>query len=153
MKLPLSLFLIVFIYPVLVLDEPPVNHEEEVEQLVIDFFEAMRSSDSELMSSYLFDGATLHTVVSPDQGINRLRQTDIQEFLRSVSNTEAGTLDEQLTFFEARADGNLAAAWMDYRFYNKGEFSHCGVNTMNLIRQESGWKIFSIVDTRRTDGC
>lgn len=153
MKLLLSLFLIVITFPFSVLNELPENPEEEVEQLVIDFFEAMRSSDSELMSSSLFDGATLHTVVSSDKGVSRLRQTDIQAFLDSVSNTEAGTLDEQLTSFEVRADDNLATAWMDYRFYNKGEFSHCGVNTMNLIRQESGWKIFSIVDTRRTDGC
>lgn len=153
MKLLLPLFLIMNLYTFSILNDPFENPEEEVEQLVIDFFEAMRSSDSELMSSYLLDESTLHTVVLSGEGSSRLRQTDIQAFLSSVSETEAGSLDEQLTHFEVRADGNLATAWMGYRFYIAGEFSHCGVNSMNLIRQESGWKIFSIVDTRHTDGC
>lgn len=152
MKLLLSLFLIMNLYTFSATNDPSESPEDEVEQLIIDFFEAMRSSNGDLMSSYLFEGATLHTVVSSDNG-SRLQQTDIQAFLSSVSETEAGSLDEQLTFIGARADGNLATAWMGYRFYNSGEFSHCGVNSMNLIRQESGWKIFSIVDTRRTDGC
>lgn len=153
MKLLLSLFLILNLTPISFFNEPFENPEDEVEQLVIDFFEAMRSSNSELMGSYLLDEATLHTVVSSDDGSSSLRQTNIQAFLSSVSNTETGTLDEQLTSFKAHVDGNLATVWMNYRFYNEREFSHCGVNTMNLIRQESGWKIFSIVDTRRTVGC
>lgn len=153
MKLLLTLFLIVNLSQFSVLNEPYENPEEEVEQLVRDFFEAMRNSDSAAMESLLTSDATLNNVAQSAQDSTILRKTDISAFLNSVGNTEAGTLDEQLTSLEAHVDGNLATAWMEYRFYNGGEFSHCGVNTMNLIRQSSGWKIFSIVDTRRQENC
>ena len=82
-----------------------------------------------------------------------LRQTDVQAFMNSVGGSAPGSLDEQLTSLTVHVDGKLSTAWMEYNFYYNGEFSHCGVNTMNLIQKEEGWKIFSIVDTRRTEGC
>lgn len=129
------------------------SNETEVEELVTTFFDAMRDSDSDVMSSFLMPGATLHTVASSEEGERILRETDIDAFLNSVGTSEPGSLDEQLTSFIAHIDGDLATAWMGYDFFYNGEFSHCGVNTMNLLKAESGWKIFSIVDTRRREGC
>jgi len=153
MKYLLSLFLIINLSLFSELKETVGNPEEEIEQLVTDFFDAMRNSDSTAMESFLTANATLNTVAQSDQNSTILRETDIRTFLNSVGDTEAGTLDEQLTSFEVHMDGDLATAWMDYRFYAGGEFSHCGVNSMNLIRQDSGWKIFAIVDTRRVEDC
>lgn len=127
--------------------------KEEVEKVIMDFFDAMRESDGAGMQSFLTEDATLKTVVSGEQGSTLLRRTDIAAFLNSVGDTEAGSLDEQLTSLTAHVDGKLSTAWMDYSFYYNGEFSHCGVNTMNLIQTDDGWKIFSIVDTRRQDDC
>jgi len=127
--------------------------EPEVEEIITDFFVAMRNSDSPAMQSMLTPDATLYTVVVTEEGNSMLRQTDIGAFMSSVSDAPAGSLDEQLTSFTAHVDGSLSTAWMDYSFYYNGEFSHCGVNTMNLIQTGAGWKIFSIVDTRRRDGC
>lgn len=127
--------------------------KEEVEKVIMDFFDAMRESDSAGMQSFLTEDATLKTVVSGEQGSTLLRRTDIAAFLNSVGDTEAGSLDEQLTSLTAHVDGKLSTAWMDYSFYYNGEFIHCGVNTMNLIQTDDGWKIFSIVDTRRQGDC
>ncbi|WP_340103785.1 nuclear transport factor 2 family protein [Rhodohalobacter sp. 8-1] len=134
-------------------DQVNTDPKEQVEKMIGDFFESMRNSDAADMRSFLTESATLKTVVSGEQGSTHLRQTEISAFMNSVINSEAGSLDEQLTSFTAHVDGNLSTAWMDYSFYYNGEFSHCGVNTMNLIQTESGWKIFSIVDTRRQEGC
>jgi len=130
-----------------------VPNETAVEEVVLSFFNAMRDSDSSAMEAYLANDATLHTVVVSEEGKMMLRQTEIEAFKNSVAQSEAGSLDEQLTSLTVHMDGNLSTAWMDYNFYYNGEFSHCGVNTMNLIQTEEGWKIFSIVDTRRTEGC
>jgi len=112
----------------------------------------MRESDGEGMRTVIADGATLHTVMI-DGDDSSLRETPFDLFIDSVSGAEPGTLDEQLTSIKVHEEENLATAWMEYRFYVAGEFSHCGVNTMNLILKSDGWKIFSIVDTRRTEGC
>ncbi len=127
--------------------------ETAVEEVVLSFFNAMRGSDSSAMEAYLATGVTLHTVALSEDGTPVLRQTDIRAFMNSVGGSAPGSLDEQITSLTVHADGNLSTAWMAYNFFYNGEFSHCGVNTMNLIQKEGGWKIFSIVDTRRTDGC
>lgn len=124
----------------------------EIEKVVTTLFDMMRDSDGERIKELITEGATLHTVIQ-ENGNTSLRETRFDDFIRSVSATEPGTLDEQLTSFISHEDENLATAWMEYRFFVSGEFSHCGVNTMNLVKKPDGWKIFSIVDTRKTEGC
>ena len=127
--------------------------EASVEETVNEFFNAMRKSDGAGMEKFLMAGATLHTVTSSDEENPMLRETALDAFLNSVSEAEPGALDEQLTSFTSHVDGDLSTAWMGYNFYYNGEFSHCGINTMNLLNTATGWKIFSIVDTRRQQGC
>jgi hypothetical protein len=47
----------------------------------------------------------------------------------------------------------MAAIWTEYSFYLGDKFSHCGVNSFQLFKDETGWKIIYIVDTRRKEGC
>lgn len=126
--------------------------EPEIQSVVYELFDYMRASDGEGIRSVITVGATLHTVRTDGENTS-LSETPFDRFIDSVAGAEPGTLDEKLTSIQVHSDENLATAWMEYRFYVAGEFSHCGVNTMNLIRKSDGWKIFSIVDTRRTEGC
>jgi len=52
-----------------------------------------------------------------------------------------------------RVDDTVASVWAPYTFYVNGRLSHCGVNSIELLRGAEGWKITQISDTRRTDGC
>ena len=47
----------------------------------------------------------------------------------------------------------MANAWAPYEFYINSEFSHCGINSFQLIKIEGNWKIIYIIDTRRKDNC
>lgn len=151
----LSLITLIFLW---LPEQRPINpvselsQTDEVESVVRALFKAMLDADSATVSASFTDGATLHTVTGSGSDAD-LRETSIQQFVQTVGNAEPDYLDEQLSSFRSFTDGDLATAWMEYRFYAGGEFSHCGVNTMNLIRKQEGWKIFSIVDTRRTKGC
>jgi ketosteroid isomerase-like protein len=116
------------------------------------FFDGMRASDGETLQTLITEDATLHTITQRE-GETVKAATDMNRFLDSVSNAPTGLLNEQLTSLEVHIDGDLATAWMEYNFFRGDEFSHCGVNSMNLIRTSDGWKIFSVVDTRRTDDC
>ncbi|MBK7883161.1 MAG: hypothetical protein IPJ81_04670 [Chitinophagaceae bacterium] len=44
-----------------------------------------------------------------------------------------------------KEDGLLATAWLPYKFYYKNKFSHCGVNSIQLINTPKGWKIQYLV--------
>lgn len=129
------------------------NPAEEIEKVIMDFFDAMRNSDAAGMETFLTADATLKTVATSGADSSILRETNIRSFLNSVGESQPGSLDEQIVSFTSHVDGNLSTAWMEYRFYYNEEFSHCGVNSMNLIHSETGWKIFSIVDTRHQESC
>ncbi len=47
----------------------------------------------------------------------------------------------------------MANAWTPYEFWYNGNFSHCGVNSFQLIKKDEKWKIIYLVDTRRKEGC
>ena len=146
----ITLFLIVMI-PATIL-AGAVSDNESPSQVIESFFDGMRASDGDILKTLITDDITLHTVTQRE-GETVRAATDMSRFLESVSNAPVGLLNEELTSLEVHIDGDLATAWMGYNFFRGDEFSHCGVNSMNLIRTAEGWKIFSIVDTRRTDPC
>ena len=65
----------------------------------------------------------------------------------------ANAADERIAFDGIKIDGPMATAWTPYNFYFNGKFSHCGVNNFVLVKQDNGWKIQYIIDTRRRQGC
>ena len=146
----ITLFLIVMI-PATIL-AGSVSDNESPSQVIESFFDGMRASDGDILKTLITDDITLHTVTQRE-GKTVRAATDMNRFLESVSNAPVGLLNEELTSLEVHRDGDLATAWMEYNFYRGDEFSHCGVNSINLIRKTEGWKIFSIVDTRRTVNC
>ncbi len=130
----------------------PSDDAQQVREVITTLFDGMEKADGDRVESVLTDGATLQTVEDSD-GEPGLKSTEIADFIEMVRSAEPGLLNERVLYISVNVDGDLATAWMDYHFYRGEEFSHCGVNTMNLIRKNDGWKIFSIIDTRRKQGC
>lgn len=124
--------------------------DEAVSTVITEFFDAMRTSDGDQLRLLTTNETTLKTVTVVDVE-PVLRETPFDRFISSVERSEPGTLDEQLSSLTIHVDENLATAWMEYRFYRGEEFSHCGVNTMNLLKKSDGWKILTIIDTRRSE--
>ena len=48
---------------------------------------------------------------------------------------------------DVRIDGDLAIVSGRYTFYVGEKFSHCGLNTFNLVRTETGWQIANAAST------
>ncbi len=49
--------------------------------------------------------------------------------------------------------GSIAIVWAEYDFHLNGKFSHCGVDSFNLLKTATGWKIAAVSDTREISGC
>ncbi len=116
-------------------------------------FTAMRQSDPAMLQSCFTDSAVLQTIAKNTAGETRVRSESVAEFMASVASLEKGSADERIVFDIVKVDANLAIAWTPYQFYFKGNFSHCGVNSFQLVRMKNGWKIQYIIDTRRKQGC
>lgn len=48
---------------------------------------------------------------------------------------------------------NLATVWLDYNLWIGDKIDHCGKDSFQLARFDSGWKIIAVADTQRTTGC
>lgn len=111
-------------------------------------FDAMRVADAEAARAVMATGVRF-AVLGPDAGI--AVQT-LDSFLAAMRASE-GAWDEQIYDVEVREDDAMASVWAPFTFYLDGEVSHCGVNSIELLRDAEGWKITQISDTRRTEGC
>nr|WP_293833037.1 nuclear transport factor 2 family protein [uncultured Arsenicibacter sp.] len=127
--------------------------ETAVRAAIDQMFTGMRKSDTTMVKSVFAPAASLQSVAKNKEGAVNVRQESIPGFITSIGKQTAGDLDERLTGYEIKIDAELAIAWTPYTFYYKGQKSHCGVNVFTLVKINGSWKIQSIIDTRRRDGC
>ncbi len=122
---------------------------DSVKETINRFFDAMRSSDSTGIKNTLASGAIFQSITRE----NQVRTEDIGGFIASIAKAPKGSLDERITFGTVNVDGNLAAVWTPYEFYYNDRFSHCGVNSFQLHKENGSWKIRYVIDTRRKTDC
>lgn len=127
--------------------------QDSVKAVVNKMFEAMRASDGAMLQSAFGDSAVLQTIGRNKEGKTVVRNESIKAFAASIGTAPKGALDERIQFETVKIDGPLASVWTPYSFYYNGNFSHCGVNSFQLVRIDGSWKIQYIIDTRRKAGC
>lgn len=116
-------------------------------------FDGMRAGDSAMVRSTLHPKAASATAFIR-QGTPTVQVEDgMDDFVKAVGTPHDKVYDERVANPVVHQDGNLAAVWMDYTFYLGDQKSHCGVDAFLLAKDSDGWKIISIADTRRRDGC
>lgn len=126
--------------------------EEAVKKAVNNLFIGMKNGDSTLAASAFASNGILQTIVSKD-GKNTVRTESVTEFIKLIGTPHAQKYDERIVFTKILIDGPLASVWTDYKFYVGDKFSHCGVNSFQLVKGDKGWQIVYIIDTRRKDQC
>jgi hypothetical protein len=127
--------------------------EDSVKAAINKMFTAMRNSDSAELTHCFSSTAVLQTIGRNKEGQLMVRTENISGFGSSISKLGKGDADERITFGALHIDGPMASVWTPYEFYFKGNFSHCGVNSFQLVRIDGVWKIQYIIDTRRKEGC
>lgn len=127
--------------------------EDSVKTVINDLFRAMKNSDADLLQSVFADSAVLQAFSRSPDGNIVVSNEKISEFADFVAHVKKDSADERIRFETIKIDGPLAMAWTPYRFYYNGKFSHCGVNSFQLVKLNGNWKIQYILDTRRRTGC
>lgn len=129
------------------------NDSTQIRELINDFFLALKTGDTNEMKKTVLPEISLATSFTARNGNPVLRAESFEEFLKSVGTPRKEEWNEQISNLTIHISDNLASVWMDYSFYLNSTFSHCGVNSFQLFKSTEGWKIISIVDTRRTKNC
>ena len=127
--------------------------EDSVKATVNKLFTGMKNSDPEMIKGSFADSAVLQTISRNKEGMTVVRNEKVEDFAKSVGSMPKGAADERISFETIKIDGPMAIAWTPYNFYYDGKFSHCGVNSFQLVRFNGEWKIQYLIDTRRRQGC
>jgi hypothetical protein len=100
------------------------------------------------------ENAKLQSAYSAKDGTQQISDGKASDLLKAIaSRPKDQQWEERLLDYQVHIDGNLAQVWTPYEFWLNGNFSHCGANSFTLVNTDSGWKILTIIDSRRRDTC
>lgn len=130
--------------------QQPHPEHSAVLQVINQFFEGINTGNGSLIASLEVEGAQILNIREDTAG-----QFEFVE--RNWFDVDSFSADSQLTERywdeELLISDNLAVFWAPYDFYINGEFSHCGVDVLNLIKIQGQWKIGHAMWTIQRPGC
>ena len=133
---------------------PLVNAQEaQVRARVEAMFNAMYARDTTALRACFVPAAYLYTYSYDSKGHPRSKGESITDFIRGVSLIGEANMEERLISWQILIDEGMATVWTPYEFYFENKFSHCGVNSFQLMNVQGDWKITQITDTRRKGNC
>lgn len=132
---------------------PAPADAQAVTAAVRTLFESMLAADSAKARSVMAPNFRIVVITQNPAGQTATRETTGKQFLAQIASVAPQTLDERFWDGQVQVDGNLASYWCQYAFFNKGKFSHCGVDVFQLYRSAQGWQIVNLAYNIRRDGC
>lgn len=125
-----------------------------VQRTIETFFKGFHAKDSIAMKNTVVDGIIAQTIGTNKDGSKILKTEDFGLFLKSILRIpDSVDFQEKIRSFNIQIDGAMAHAWTPYEFWYNGTFSHCGVNSFQLFKEDEDWKINYLIDTRHREGC
>ncbi len=116
--------------------------------VVQQLFEAIAGQKIDTVRSLFAPNAVLLSV-KDDGTPASMRYQDFADLLATSKNVWL----ERIWNPTVLVHGPIAVVWAEYDFHLNGKLSHCGVDSISLLKTSAGWKISSISDTRETTGC
>lgn len=142
---------------IFLLQSNPTDSETEKAILkpIHDLFTGFRTNDSSLVASTFYDRTPFmgSSFIRDGKTIFRKDVNGLQGMLNAIATPKADSVkwDERIFDLEVKRDDGLATVYSPYKFFIGEKFSHCGVNFFTLVETEKGWKIISVVDTRKKE--
>jgi hypothetical protein len=112
-------------------------------------FAAMRAKNFEEIRAVFTPEGQLVAIDKPrdGRGVSKTRVFTAESFAKTISEAKGAEFIEKMPDKDVRLNGDLAIVAGRYTFYVGEKFSHCGTNTFNLVRTESGWRIANAAST------
>jgi hypothetical protein len=131
--------------------QPSTDDAKAALAVVDQLFAAMRAKDAAAMQ-FLFLPEGQFVATDRRSGQPTRRVFNAESFARLIVNTP-GLLRERMYKPDVRVNGDLALVSGRYGFYVDERFSHCGLNSFQLLRAAEGWKIAQGASTIELNGC
>lgn len=127
------------------------NERAAVLAAVQQFFDAMTAKDA----------AATERVLMPDGRFVSFRTVDGKLTIRSASNQDyiknlpsfKQKWRERMWKPKVTIHGPIANVWTPYDFWIDGKFSHCGIDSFDMVKVDGQWKIAGGSYTVEETGC
>lgn len=109
-------------------------------------FDALETGDADLLRSIMDPTVVMHSSETRD-GVTTFSSATVEGLAERITGSDV-PLIERMWDPIVSVNGPLATIWTPYDFYVGEEFSHCGVDSANMMRTEDGWRIVALSWTR-----
>ncbi|MFT5847879.1 nuclear transport factor 2 family protein [Psychroserpens sp.] len=128
------------------------SETDTVKSTIEQFFEGFHKQDSTLILKTIHNAIKIQSIGNTKEGKPVLNTLEFAIFLNAIVSIPKGkSFKEEILEYKIQLDGNMAHVWTPYKFWYDGNFSHCGVNSFQLFKEDGQWKIVYLIDTRRSD--
>jgi hypothetical protein len=114
-------------------------------------FDAMSQHDTVIARALLLPGTRFVALPSDTLSTGPRVQSD-SAFIHSLA-TRPDRLLERMWTPVVQVRGVIATLWAPYDFHRDGQWSHCGIDTVTLLRTTAGWQVAGLVYTIQRQGC
>ena len=116
------------------------------------FFDSIEFRDRQLLESILVPNSLNISARELDDGEAQFNVMSYDEMVTALTrpgrNAKERSWDETVLI-----QGNIAVVWTPYDFHVDGVFSHCGIDSFQLIKQDGQWLISNSSWTLETENC
>lgn len=113
------------------------------------FFDTMAAKDVEGSRRVLIPEGRFFRVRVPSGEVSTVT---LKEYIDRLP-TQKQRQRERFWNPDVRVQDGIASVWTRYDFWIDGKFSHCGVDSFDLVKTPDGWKISGGLYTVQRDGC
>src|SRR4051794_7257287 len=106
--------------------------------IVQKFFDTMASRDVEGARGVLMAEGRMFSL-RDQNGQPAARASAVEDYLKSLGDRKQDSR-ERMWNPEVRVHGGVASLWTAYDFWIDGKFSHCGLDSFDLLKTADGWK-------------
>ena len=101
--------------------------------------------DRACMKALLVPEARIMSVLFSKDGVPSYRLESLDDWIARIKARGHTSLEEQQLKFRIERYGNIAHLWSSYALYSDGKQVARGINSIQAIREASGWRVTGIM--------
>lgn len=117
-----------------------ITPKEEAVAAADTFFAALRSDNKRALAEVMIPEAVIFVHNHLDADNPRVAIVPVADHLARWA-TRTAEFDEQMVYEHVLVSGDMAQVWGPYAFWTDGEITHCGINSLSLVKQNGVWKV------------
>jgi len=126
--------------------------EQAVQNTVNQFFQALAERDRRLLASITLPGSLNISTSVSNQGATEIRIQNYKQLLDNLGG-EGPALLERVWNPTILIRRDIATFWAPYDFHVNGVFSHCGIDSFQLIKRQDQWFLTNLSWTVERENC